>query len=117
VVHDLADLLSVRAGKRSTEHGEILREEEDGASVDAAVAGDYAVSEDVALLHPEVGAAVCLEAVELAEGSGIEENLEPLPRRELPRPVLPLDSLGPPSELCAGVQLVELLDLLLDRQI
>ena len=54
-IHDLADLLRVRARQRAAEHGEVLREHEDLAAVDRAVAGDHAVAEDLLLLHAEVG--------------------------------------------------------------
>jgi hypothetical protein len=37
------------------------------------VAGHDAVSEDVALFHPEVGGSVQLEAVELPESAGVEQ--------------------------------------------
>ena len=68
-VHHLADLLGVRARERAAEHGEVLREDEDLAAVDGAVAGDDAVAEDLLLLHAEVGAAVGDELVELDEAS------------------------------------------------
>ena len=46
-IHHLADLLGERLGERAAEHGEVLREDVDEPSVDAAVAGDDAVAEEL----------------------------------------------------------------------
>ena len=54
-VHHLADLRAYAPRERAAEHGEVLREHEDLAAVDRAVAGDHAVAEDLLLLHAEVG--------------------------------------------------------------
>ena len=45
-VHDLDDLGGVGFRERAAEDGEVLREDEDQAAVDAAVAGDEAVAGD-----------------------------------------------------------------------
>ena len=45
-IHDLADLLGVGLRQRSTEHREVLAEDEDRPAVDRAVAGDDAVAEE-----------------------------------------------------------------------
>ena len=50
-VHDLADLLGVGAAQAAAEDREVLREDEDLAPVDQAVAGDDAVAQDL-LLSP-----------------------------------------------------------------
>ena len=55
----------------------------DDASVDAAVAGDDAVARDDLLLHPEIGAAMRDELVDLLERAGIEQPLDALARGEL----------------------------------
>ena len=90
-VHDLADLLGVRLRQRSAEHREVLREDEDQASVDGAVAGDDAVAEEVLAIQPELRRAVGDECVELDERSGVEEEVEALARGELAPGVLALD--------------------------
>ena len=59
----------------------------------------------------------CEEAVELREGAGIEQELDALARGELAGRVLTLDAILPAAELGAGVQLLELLELVLERQI
>ena len=79
-VHHLADLLGEGAREAAAEDGEVLREEEDQAAVDLAVAGDHAVARDLLLVHPEVGAAVDDEAVGLDEGAGVEQQLDALAR-------------------------------------
>ncbi len=57
-----------------------------------------------------------LEPIELGEGSRIDEELEPLTGRQLSDPVLLLDPFGAPAELGSGVVLIELFDLLVERQ-
>ncbi len=44
----------------------------------SAVAGDDAVAGNAFLFHPEVGAAMGLELVELDERAGVEQELDPL---------------------------------------
>ena len=82
-VHDLADLCGVGFGERAAEDGEVLREDEDEAAVDAAVAGDEAVAGDALLVHAEVGGAVGDELVDLLEGAFVEQQVDALARGEL----------------------------------
>ena len=56
-----------------------------------AVAGDDAVAEDALLVEAEVGRAVGHERVELDERARVEQQLEPLARRQLAPRVLLLD--------------------------
>ena len=49
-VHDLDDFGGVGFRERSAEDGEVLRENEDQAALDAAVAGDEAVAVDTSAL-------------------------------------------------------------------
>jgi hypothetical protein len=74
LVHDLADLLGVGLGQCAAEHGEVLREDEDHAAVDRAVADHHAVAGDLLLLaHAEIDAAVLLEHVPLFKGAVVEQ--------------------------------------------
>jgi hypothetical protein len=116
VVHDLADLLGERARQRAAEHREVLREHEHQPAVDAPRAGDDAVAGDLLLGHAEVGRAVRLEAVVLAERARVEQQLDALARGELALLVLLVDARLPAAELGAGDPLFQELDLLLDRQ-
>jgi hypothetical protein len=59
---------------------------------------------------------VRLEAVELLERSGVEQQLDSFPRRELAGLVLALDAIEAAAQLGPGIELVEVLELLLDRQ-
>src|SRR6185369_15956383 len=113
-VHDLADLLRVRAGEASAEHREVLREEEDEPPVDRAVPRDDAVAVDLPLRHSEVGAAMDLEAVELDEAPGVDQMLDALARGELPLGVLPLDARLPPTEERFAIPSLELCEILFD---
>ena len=91
VLH-LDDLLRVGSRERAAEHGEILGEDEDGAAVDRAPAGDHAVAGDLGLLHAEVVGAVLDEHVELLERALVEQQLDALARGELAALVLGLDA-------------------------
>ena len=77
-VHDLDDLGGVGFGERAAEDGEVLGEDEDEAALDASVAGDEAVAEELLLVHAEVVAAVGDELVGLFEGALVEEELDAL---------------------------------------
>src|SRR4029077_20731299 len=82
----------VRFRQRTTEHGKVLGEGEDGAAVHRAPAGDDAVAGDVRLLHAEIGGAVLDEHVELLERVAVHQELDPLARRELAALVLGVDA-------------------------
>ncbi len=109
-VHDLADLLRVRLGERSAEDREVLAEEEDEPAVDRAVAGDDAVAEEVLVAQPELVRPVRDEGVELDEAPGVEQEVDALPRRELPPGVLPLDADGSPTLERLGAHPLQALD-------
>ncbi len=79
----------------AAEHGEILAEHEDQPAVDRAVAGDHAVARHFVLVHAEIVAAVLDEHVPFLEGTGVEQQFEPLARGELARRVLRFDPAGP----------------------
>ncbi len=87
-VHDLADLLGMGFAERAAEDGEILAEDIDHASVDRAPAGHHAVARWPVRLHPEIGAAVRHEHVELLERALVEQQLDPLARGQLALAVL-----------------------------
>ena len=92
-VHHLRHLLAHRLGQRAAEDREVLREDEDAAAVDLAVARDDGVAQVVLLVEAELGRAVHHQLVHLLERAGVEENVEPLAGRELPALVLRLDAL------------------------
>ena len=107
-VHDLDDLGGVGLRERAAEDGEVLGEGVDRASLDAAGAGDDAVAGHDLLVHPEVEAAVGDELVDLVEGAGIEEQIDPLARRELAGVVLPLQPIVAAAALGAALEVREM---------
>ena len=92
-VHHLAHLLRHHLAEAAAEDGEVLGEDEDGAAVDRAVAGDDGVAPGTPFLHLEVVGAVADEGVELLEGAGVEQLLDPLAGGQLALRVLLLDRL------------------------
>ncbi len=82
VLH-LDDLDGVGLAQAAPGDREILGEDENGPALDRAVAGDHPVGRDLHLVHAEVVAAVLDEGVELHEGVGIQQEIEPLPGRKL----------------------------------
>ena len=90
-VHHLDHLLGHHLAERAAEDGEVLAEDEDGAAVDLAVAGDHGVAPGPVLVHLEVGGAVTDEGVELLEGARVEQLLDPLAGGHLALGVLLLD--------------------------
>ena len=79
----LGDFLRVRLAKRTSEHREILGEDEDGAAIHRAPAGDHAVAGDFGLLHAEIGAAMFDEHVEFLERSVVEQQFDAFARGQL----------------------------------
>ncbi len=110
-VHDLHDLRGVGLGQRPAEDGEVLGEGVDQTSLHGAVAGDDAVAGDALLVHAEVIAAVDDELVELLERAVVEEELDALPRRELPLGVLAGDARFAAAELTLALAALELLEV------
>ena len=90
-VHDLADLFGMGFRQRAAKDGEILREHIDEAPVDRAPAGYDAVARILLALHPEVGAAVRLEGVELLEAALVQQQLDPFAGGQLALGVLGCD--------------------------
>ena len=92
-VHDLAHLLGHHLAERAAEDREVLREHADAAALDRAVAGHHRVAPGTVALHLEVVGPVAHERVELLEGPGVEQLLDPLARGVLALRVLLLDGL------------------------
>ena len=89
----LHDLLGERLRQGAPEDREVLREDEDLAAEDRAVAGDHRVPPGAPLHHPEVRVAVAHVAVELDEAARVEQLLEALAREQLAAFALALDRL------------------------
>ena len=106
-VHDLADLLGVGLRERSPEDREVLAEDEDEPAVDRAVAGHDTVAQHVVLGETEFGGSMGDEGIELDERARIEQEIEPLPGRQLAPGVLTLDPYGPATEQRLGPHLIE----------
>jgi hypothetical protein len=96
-VHHLANFFGVRLRERPAEDGEVLREDEDAAAVDEAVAGDDAVARKPLLVEAEIRRAVDDELVELLERPLVQQELDALARRQLTRRVLLLDAPRAPA--------------------
>ena len=111
-VHHLAHLLRHHLAETAAEDGEVLGEDEDSSPFDRAVAGDDGVAPGPFLLHLEVVGAVAHEGVELLEGAGVEQLLDPLAGGHLALRVLLLDRLlggGVDRRLAQLAQVGELL--------
>ena len=93
LIHHLADLLSIRARKRTAQHGEILGKEEDQTAVDGTMTRDNTITRIVLLLHTKVSAAVSLQLVVFAEGTLIHEQLNSFTSAQLTSLVLRFDTL------------------------
>ncbi len=81
-IHDLADFQRVGFGKRSAEHGEVLRENINQPAIDAAKAGNEAVAGGTLLLHAEVDAAVPDKFVKLLEAAFVQKKMNALASSE-----------------------------------
>src|SRR5262249_37813229 len=92
-VHDLANLLGMGLGEGAAEDGKVLREDVDEAAINLAVARNHPVAGESLLGETEVGGAMSGEHVELLEGAGVKQEVEPLASGELAPLVLCLDAL------------------------
>ena len=72
-----------------------------------AVAGDDAVAEEVLPVEAELGRAMGDEGVELDERARVEQQVEPLARRQLAPGVLPFDPDGSATEQRLRAHLLE----------
>ena len=93
LVHHLADLLSIGARERTTQHGEILGKEEDQTAVDGSMTSDDTITRIVLLFHTKMSAAVSLQLVVFAEGTLIDEQLDSFASAQFTSLVLRFDTL------------------------
>ena len=87
----LDDLLGVGFAEGAAEDGEVLGEDVHQASADRAPAGDHAVAQNLLVGQAEFVAPMGDEAVQLDERLLVEEEVQPLPGRELAAPALRLE--------------------------
>ena len=95
----------------AAENGEVVGENVDRAAVDAPVAGDEAIPRGGGLVHAEIVAAMHQQPVQLFEAALVEQQLQPLARRELSLFVLALTPLRPAAIQGGCVAARELLQL------
>ena len=93
--------------QRAAEHREILGEDENGASVHGAPAGDHAVPGDLGLLHAEIRAAMLDEHVVFLERAVIHQELDPLARGQFALGVLRRDPRLAAPQARAGAAAIE----------
>ena len=74
-IHDLADLFRMRFGKRSSKHGEVLREHKHVTTVDQTVTRDHTVARVDLLVESEVFRAMHDKLVKLFKGTFIKQKL------------------------------------------
>ena len=96
-IHDLADLLGVRFGQRSTKNRKVLTKDIDHAAVHGAPAGDHAVACRFAFGHAEIGRAMRHKHIEFFKRAFVEQKLHPLARGQLAFRVLCLDTALSPA--------------------
>jgi hypothetical protein len=88
----------MRLGQGAAEDREVLGKNIDDTAIYGAPTGDDAIARDMRLVHAEVRAAVLLEHVELLEGPFVQQDVDPLARRQLAAPVLGVDAALPASQ-------------------
>ena len=96
----------------TAENGKILREDIDQPAVDGAAAGHDAVTGDLLFGHAEFGAVMLHIHVELFEAAGIQQDIQPLARRQPALLVLGLDALFPTTHAGGGAAAFQFFQLL-----
>src|SRR4030095_4533475 len=89
-----------------------LREGVDRTAVDASAARNHAVARDDGFVHPEVQAAVRDEPVHLLKRARIEQQVDPLARRELAGFVLAAAAIVTAAQLRAPLEIFEMLGVI-----
>ena len=92
-VHDAADFLGVRLGKRAPQHRKVLRKHIHQSAVDPAITRDDTVTEKLLLVQPEVGRPVLHEHPQLFKAIGIQEQVQAFARRQFALGMLGLNAL------------------------
>ena len=87
----------MRFAERSAEHREVLAEHKDQPPVHRTIAGNDAIAGDLVLVDAEIAAAVLDEHVPFLEGTGVEQQLEPLACGQLAAAMLRLDAASTPA--------------------
>src|SRR5438477_2557205 len=82
-IHDFANFLRVGFRKRSTKHGEVLRENINQAAADATEAGYKTIACGALRLHTKIGAMVANEFIEFFESAFIEQQVNSFARGQL----------------------------------
>lgn len=107
-VHDLVDLGGVGLAQRAAEDPEVVRVGEHGPAVHGAPAGDHAVGVGLLGLQAEARRPVPPQRLDLVERTLVQQQLDPLARRQLALGTLcfgrPLAG-SSPDLLADGVQL------------
>jgi hypothetical protein len=88
------DFLGVGFAECAAEDAEVVGEHEHRPAVHLAPAGDHAVGVGLAVLQPEPGRPVPPERLHLMKGALIQQQRDPLPRRQLAPGVLPVVAAG-----------------------
>ncbi len=88
MIHDFADLFSMRFGKRAAKYGEILAEDKHHAPIDRAITRDHTITGDFLVRHAEIGAAVLNKGIPFFETTLIQQQIDPFTGGELTAAVL-----------------------------
>lgn len=106
-VHDLVDLRGVRLAQRAAEDAEVVGVDEDRPPLHRAPAGDHTVAVRLLLLQTETGGPVPAQLLDLAEGAGVQQQFDALPRGQLALGVLRLGRLLARAGQCLRTDLVQ----------
>ena len=96
--------------ERATKDGEVLREHVHEATIDAAIAGDEAVTRRALRFHAEIMGLMANKLVELFERAFVEQQVDAFARAELALLVLAFAALCSAALFGFGVELAQLLD-------
>src|SRR5262245_21987808 len=105
----------MRLAQRTAEHSEVLAEDEDEPAIDRAIAGNDTIPWNLLLRHAEIRGPMLDEHVPLLEGAGIEQQIDPLARRQLALAMLRLAPLPAAAGACRDALPFELPQDLLHR--
>ena len=102
MIHDLADFFRVGLRKRAAEDSKILAEHKHHPAVDRAIASHHAVAGNPLLVHAEIVATMLDEHVPFFKRARIQQQFNPLPRRQLAFRMMRIDPLLPAPEFRRG---------------
>ena len=113
LVHDAADLLRLNLGEGAAQYREVLRVNRHPTSVDLAKTGDHRITGKALLVQAKGAQAMRRHHAEFMKRSFVEQQIDPLARRQFASCVLLVNALLPTAQYRLLAQFAQCVQVLL----